>query len=216
MALFRRRKIDSIPSLPVAELRKRTRVLVIDDDENSFPIALLKREGYAIDYWPKVEDLARLERGEYDIIVLDIRGVAEHWSVDDGLGVLEAIKEANPAQVVVAFSGQSFDLSKNRFWRLADDSLPKPVDAAKCKRLLDNLMQQKLTIRNYWGTVSGILRNGGVPERKISGIEDKVVRALERKDKKGVTDILSSTVENAEVLSRLARLAAKMAALLGL
>jgi CheY-like chemotaxis protein len=123
--LFSRKTISDIPSPPLEELRKRARILVVDDDENSFPVELLKKEGYAIDYWPKIESLSKLERGDYDIIILDIGGVAKEYSSEDGLGVLEHLKEVNPSQIVVAFSGQSFDLSKNRFWQLVPFPLNK-------------------------------------------------------------------------------------------
>jgi len=145
MRLFKKR-ISGI-ALPGPDvLRKRTRILVIDDDENSFPFEIMRKEGYAIDHWLKVENLSTLEKGEYDIMVLDIGGVAKEYTDEDGLGILEHLKSTNPAQIVVAFSGQAFDLSKNRFWRLADDALSKPVDAAKCKRMLDNLIENKMTL----------------------------------------------------------------------
>jgi len=99
MALFKKRKIAELPAPPVAELRRRTRILVIDDDPHSFPFDTLRREGYAIDYWAKVENLQTLEEGRYDIIFLDIQGVAQEYSKEDGLGVLEHLKQANPSQM---------------------------------------------------------------------------------------------------------------------
>ena len=59
------------------ELRRRIRIVVIDD-EDSFPVSLFQSEGYAIDKWDKVIDYGKIESGFYDIIVLDIKGVAQH------------------------------------------------------------------------------------------------------------------------------------------
>lgn len=52
MDFFKNKTFSDLSSPPISELRKRTRILVIDDDSNAFPVALLKKEGYAIDYWP--------------------------------------------------------------------------------------------------------------------------------------------------------------------
>jgi hypothetical protein len=72
--------IGDLPAPSFQELKKRTKILVIDDDENSFPFELLRREGYSIEHWPRVESLSPLEDGHYDIIILDIQGVAKHLS----------------------------------------------------------------------------------------------------------------------------------------
>jgi DNA-binding NtrC family response regulator len=214
MSLFKK-KISKIALPSVDVLRKRTRILVIDDDENSFPFELMRNEGYAIDYWPKVQNLGKLEGGEYDIIVLDIGGVAKEYTHEDGLGILEHLKDANPAQIVVAFSGQTFDLSKNRFWRLADDSLSKPVDATRCKRMLDSLIENKMTLSHYWEAVINVLKREQVSDRNIAQIEDKLARALESKDTGRICDVLRSACTKADLALRLASVGMKMAALLG-
>ncbi len=170
--------VKDLPVPSFADLKKRTKILVIDDDEHSFPFDILRREGYSIEHWPKVESLAALEEGHYDIIILDIQGVARELSLDDGLGVLELVKKANPGQIVVAFSSHSYDLSKNRFWRLADDSLCKPVDVSTCKRLIDSLIETKRTPQHYWKALGALLNSQGLSIKQVAKIEDKVVRAL--------------------------------------
>jgi CheY-like chemotaxis protein len=213
--LFRKKKISDLAAPSVDEVRKRTRILVIDDDPHSFPFETLKREGYAIDHWPRVENLHVLEGGQYDIIFLDIQGVAQEYCAEDGLGILEHLKQVNPSQIVVAFSAHSYDLSKNRFWRLADDSLSKPVEAAKCKRLIDNLIESKRTPGHYWQAVAELLLRQGLDSKEIERIEDKVTRALTKKDKKGITQPIESAVKNAEVCVRVAGIVAKIAAIFG-
>ena len=48
-------------SLP--ELRKRVKIVVIDDDENAFPLAALRDAGYTIEHWERVKSVERLEQG---------------------------------------------------------------------------------------------------------------------------------------------------------
>lgn len=137
------KKMHNLPTLSFPELKKRTRIVVIDDDPNSFPIEILQKEGYAIEQWLDIQELSKLDDGFYDIIFLDIQGVGLAYSDQEGLGILEHIKQSNPGQIVVAFSGQSFDLSKTKFWNIADDALCKPVQAAKCKQVIDDLIKIK-------------------------------------------------------------------------
>jgi len=216
MKFLKRRSIHDLTPPAAVELRKRTRIVVIDDDPHSFPFDTLKREGYSIDHWPRVENLHTLEEGHYDIIFLDIQGVAKEYSKDDGLGILEHLKQANPSQIVVAFSAHSYDLSKNRFWQLADDSLSKPVDAAKCKEIIDNLIENKLTPLHYWKAIAELLRHQGLTDRQVRRIENKFVRAIVRKDKEAVDEIFRSAVKSTEVVARFVGIASKIAALLGL
>ena len=141
-------------TLPLNEARKRARILVIDDDERAFPVKLLENEGYNVQYWPRVENIRRLEEGEFDIIILDIAGVsAPEMSRRDGFGVLEHLKNSNPAQIIVAYSGQSFDLSQQKFFQQADDFLAKPSDLLECKGKIDRLLQTKFTATHYWNTL---------------------------------------------------------------
>jgi CheY-like chemotaxis protein len=196
---FSPKRVSDLPVVSREEARRRTRILVIDDDPNSFPLALLKNEGYAIDHWEKVRDLGKLEAGDYDIIVLDIQGVAAEWSANDGLGILEHLKASNPAQIVVAFSGLSFDLSKNKFWRLADDSIAKPVDAATAKRVLDDLIEKKRTPAYYWSVACSALHAQGVPEEQMARLERQVVKALLKKDETGLQKVIATaTGESAQ------------------
>src|SRR4051812_24673282 len=82
--------MDVAQRLPLSDLIRRTRILVIDDVETEFPFKILRDQGYAIDYWSDVRDLAALERGDYDIIVLDIGGIGKELdSVNEGAGVLK-------------------------------------------------------------------------------------------------------------------------------
>src|ERR1041385_4826910 len=112
MGWFRQDSIKDISlRLPFEEIRKKARIVVIDDDESAFPYELLQKEGYNVSYWPRIEKLKELESGEYDLIILDIAGVTDKTiSLTDGAGVLMHLKRRNPAQLIIAYSGQKFDL----------------------------------------------------------------------------------------------------------
>ena len=209
------RIVDVTKPIPLEEIRKRAKIIVIDDDPNSFPCELLRKEGYTIECWQKVESLSRLEKGDFDIIILDIGGVAGEYSPQDGLGVLEHLKNYNPSQIIVAFSGQTFDLGKTRFWKMADDSLSKPVDVIKCKEVIDHLLQEKFTLGHYWEGLISILRSEGISDTDIERLERRVAKAIKKGDKKEVMSTIKSVTEKAEIAGRLLLIAEKIATLFG-
>lgn len=171
-------KKDLELKLSFDEIRKRAKIVVIDDDEKAFPYKLLQKEGYNIQYWPRVDRLKELEAGEYDLIVLDIFGVAKTISTTDGLGVLEHLKKHNPAQLIIAYSGQKYDLTQANFWRLADDHLGKPSDLITCKEKIDALLKAHFTPQRYWAEVEKILKGAGISDQQLKKFEKKILPTL--------------------------------------
>ena len=163
------------------ELRKRIRIVVIDD-EDSFPIALLQTDGgYAVDKWDKVNDYNKLETGFYDIIVLDIRGVAEHISEDDGLGVLIDLKRKNPAQIIISYSQHSYDLNKIKFFQQADENISKPSDYLKIKSTINDLITTKFRAERYIKCIDDLLSNSSLRKNEIKKIKNEISKSITKR-----------------------------------
>ena len=188
-------------NLDFNELKKRTRIVVIDD-EDSFPVSLFQDEGYSVDKWEKVRDFGKLESGFYDIIVLDIQGVATHISSEDGLGVLESIKNHNPAQIIIAFSQHSFDLSKSKFWELADEKIAKPSDFLKIKRTIDNLINTKFKPERYITTLNQVLRKNNIEEKDINKIILSINKTIEKKENPNWKKIVENINTKTELVNQ--------------
>jgi len=148
------------------------------DDEDIFPTIPFQDAGYNIDKWDKVKDYNKLENRYYDIIILDIFDVAQHLSDEDGLGVLESLKGNNSSQIIIAYSGHSFDLSKQKFWDLADEKIAKPSGFLKIKQIIDVVIAEKFTIQRYWRVIESILASSNYSQRIIDKIEEIFVNAL--------------------------------------
>ena len=180
-AMHRDRIASVCEPIPLVELRKRCKILVIDDEEASFPTAALKEDGYTIDWWPRVDanGLARLESGQFDLIILDIQDIAEPGLSDtgDGLGILRRLKQTNPGQLVVAFSGREFDLDAVPFWRLADDALRKPVTLIDCKSKLDAWISECLDSTVQWARIEQRLLANNISSLALRRVEGTIVRA---------------------------------------
>lgn len=164
------------------ELKRRTRIVVIDD-EDSFPVSLFQAEGYAIDKWDIVKDYCKLESGFYDIIILDIKGIAEHISEEDGLGVLVDLKEKNPAQIIISFSQFGYDLNKVKFFQLADENITKPSDFLKIKKIIDNLISNQFKPERYINALNKLLLKNSIKQNNITKLNNELSKAIINKEK---------------------------------
>jgi len=219
MKIFNKESIKDfrIPHNP-DEIRKRIKIVVIDDDEASFPTQLLSANGYTIEWWDKVDDrnLERLEKNHYDIIILDINDIATpSISSNDGIGILERIKQVNPAQIVVAFSGQEFDIEKTHFFKKADDTLSKPVDFIKAKNLIDRIIDQKITLIYFWDALCRYLIKEGVKTKQIRKVEKELIGAIKNQRNVDYKLIGDKILKGIEISSRVVLLIQKFLVIVG-
>lgn len=204
------RLLDFAPSLSLPDLIKRTRIVVIDDVPGEFPFQVLKKLGYAIDHWPDIQNLQTLETGFYDIIVLDIGGIGHEFDAkNEGLAVLNHIKTVNPSQIVIAYSGQSYDASRISFFKLADQCVPKPTSAMTWKETLDDLIQNKVTLGHYWTCLSNLLQSQGYTEKQLARVEKRLVDVAKGKIS-GTSQLLSSTLNVADKMATVATIVGKI------
>ncbi|MGA7796510.1 MAG: hypothetical protein WCA19_26075 [Candidatus Acidiferrales bacterium] len=154
MTWFFRKK--SWPDVDLSEIKKRARMLVIDDAD--FPYqSLFERDGYTLEKWPDVTDLPKLESGFYDVILLDLQGVGREQSVEQGLGILRHLRHSSPAQVIIAYSSADWSLKYQEFFDLADAVLAKSADYVEFKRTVDELLQQRFSLGFYVARVQALV-----------------------------------------------------------
>jgi CheY-like chemotaxis protein len=137
---FNKKEKYTQPSLE--EIKKRSKILVIDDNDFAYE-ALFKRDGYTIEKWDDVVNLSKLENNYFDIILLDIQGVGQNESEEEGFGVLKHIRAKSPAQIVIAFSNADWSLKYQDFFDLADRKLAKTQDYVEFKRTVDDLLTKR-------------------------------------------------------------------------
>lgn len=184
------------------ELKRRTRIVVIDDEDN-FPIILFQNEGYSIDKWNSVIDYSKLENGFYDIIVLDIKGVAKHISEEDGLGVLINLKKKNPSQIIISYSQHSYDLNKVQFFTLADENITKPSDFLKIKNVLDNLISTQFKPERYIAALGQVLIKNNVEQKDINKINVEIAKAIRGKKLPDWNKILEFVQNKADLMKQI-------------
>ena len=161
----------------LSELKSNLKIKIIDDHD-IFPVEGFKEFGYHVDRWEilNYERLKELRDGNYDIIVLDIHDIAKDIAEKDGLDILEDLKTNNPAQVIIAYSGHSFDLSKNRFWELADEKLSKPTPFLSTQQTIDLLIEKVFTIDYFKFKILSVLKENHI-ESEFQKIQKKFIQS---------------------------------------
>jgi len=157
---FRRKDTEfNLPEIPFDEIKKRARLLVIDDQGFTYK-PLFEIDGYTLTEWRDVEDLSKLENNFFDVILLDVNGVGKQLSNEQGLGVLQHIRKTSPAQLVIAFSNAKFDLKYQDFFNQADAVLSKDIDYVDFKRKVDELLRSRFSVGFYVSRISAVLGSG--------------------------------------------------------
>lgn len=180
---FKKESLENIQvSIDLNEIRKRARILFIDDEDVP-QIKILKAEGFTIEHWKDIKNnLNKIEGGDYDIIFLDIAGVGERYSREGAIGILKDIKKCNPAVIVIAFSGQKFDIEQTKFFKLADDVLKKDAGPIEIKTKIEEFLKEKFSVTFYWGKIKDLLKNQGIGESKINKAEKMLYKSISKRD----------------------------------
>ena len=162
------------PRLELDEIRKRSRILVIDDNDFVYQ-ALFKNDGYTIEKWNDVDDLPKLEEGYFDIILLDIQGVGNEYSNEQGLGILKHLHKVCPSQIVIAYSNADFSLKYQDFFKMADAVLAKADDYVQFKRTVDRLLGQRFSLGFYVNRIEKLLSPYANDAEKIKKLSEKAI-----------------------------------------
>jgi DNA-binding NarL/FixJ family response regulator len=155
------------------DLIRRARVALLDD-ETPEVMADVQAHGFAVDHLRSTSDarFSRLAGGVYDLLLLDYGGIGLQYGADEGLDVLRHLRRVNPALVVIAFSGRTFDASKSDFFRLCHAVLKKDAGIRETLEILELHLGKALTPNHQWAALLNVLQ---LP------IDSKEAVALEKK-----------------------------------
>ena len=191
---------NDIPLSDINDLKKRIKIVVIDDNKDSFPIETMQDFGFTLEYWKIIDSnkLKRLEKNEFDIIILDIESVVETSELGekDGLDILKSLKNKNNKQIIIAFSGSTYDVSKGEFWKITDDFLKKPINAFDTKEMLEEIILNNYSINNLINQLKQIINKQIDNQKDIEKLETIIVKAIKEEKnldmlkivKAGITD----------------------------
>lgn len=178
---------DDVPLKDIKELKKRIKIVVIDDNRASFPIETMQDFGFTLEYWNIInsQKFKRLENNEFDIIILDIEGVVDTSELGekDGLDILKALKNKNSKQIIIAFSGSTYDVSKGEFWKMTDSFLKKPINAFDTKEMLEEIILKYYSANILIEQLKKIINDQIDNQKNVDKLENIIVKAIIKEEK---------------------------------
>ena len=189
---FKKKPTSEWPEYSIEEIKKRARILVIDDHE--FPYQrLFQRDGYQVDKWTEIENLPKLEQAFYDVILLDIHGVGVEDSEEQGFGILKHLKKVSPAQIIIAYSNADWALKYQDFFDMADARLDKRQDYVEFKRIVDEQLNRRFSLGFY---LDRITRESGAKSSDIAKLRSVSESAIRSRDIKKLESYLDTNIDN--------------------
>lgn len=192
------------PTLDLETIKQRGRLLVIDDLDFPYKV-LFEKDGYLIDKWDDVKDLHKLETGYYDLILLDLQGVAKELSPQEGRGLLKHIKKINPSQIVFAYSNAEWSLKNQDFFQIADKALAKNQDYYVFKQAVDEFLVKRFSIDYYLEKIEKAIPNSSYIDKHK--VKFKMKKLILKKETAKIEDYLSSQSLDANTINTIATIA---------
>lgn len=157
------------------EVRKaihNAKICIVDDkidDLRSFMDGL-KKEGFTnLIEKTHVESVNELLESGYELIVLDLKGVAEEIFANDGIGVIEALKHSDPALPILVISGTTTTPDKAKILSQADLIRTKPVLPADLASDVEDILKTRKDM--YWSAL--------IVLKELQRIQPEVVHDLD-------------------------------------
>lgn len=196
--MFKKKSLSDIPLVSLENLKKKIKIVVIDDEKNSFPVGSMQDFGFTVEYWDKINihKYTRLENNEFDIIILDINGIVDIESLGskDGLDILKSLKGKNPKQIVVAFSGSTYDISKGEFWKLADSFLKKPINVLDTKEMIETIILNNFSNEQLIKQLESIIKSQITDETNAKKLENLIVRSITNQKSLDIVKIVKTGI----------------------
>lgn len=147
-------------TMPRDELVRRSRILVVDDEEPEL-LKDLKAARFSVDHVVDVsaDNMEIIERPLYDLVLLDFGQVGRSFGDDEGLSLLRHIKRINPAIVVFSYTSKALETRHADFYRLADGVLAKDAGIQESLEKIEDGLRKAHSLENVW---TGLLTMCGV------------------------------------------------------
>ncbi|MFO0821040.1 MAG: hypothetical protein U1A77_24050 [Pirellulales bacterium] len=212
-SFFRKKSLAGVKAnLPRDEMIRRSRVLVIDDEEPEL-IKDLTAAGFSVDYLADVtpKEMNYVDHGRYDLILLDFGNVGKHFGKDEGLSLLQHIRRVNPSVVVVAYTSRFLGTEHADFYRQADLVLAKDAGIQDSTAKIEQGLRKAHSFDNLWRALLVVCDIAPGSSQDIEW-QDLLVRGVDKQKyrdrlKAKVSEVLGSEAAQKLGMAILGRLA---------
>ena len=121
-------KIEDIQHLSRTLLQERDKYrIVFIDDQNPPLIKAIEKHGFDLTHFQDISNVNEIKK--YDIVICDIQGVGKSFGSEfEGGHLIKEIRLNYPLKYLIAYSGKSFDMRYNQFFKLSDNVAMKQAD----------------------------------------------------------------------------------------
>lgn len=164
----------------MTHLKRSNQIAVIDDEPFARSDALRAHKFNVVE----LGDIRSVDQvAEYPIVVCDIRGVGRALHSDlEGAHLVAEIRKSYPDKFLVSYSGAQFDITYNEALRSVDASLPKDASTDQWVNTLELGLVKVGNPRERWLRLRKTLLDRGVDIHEVFELEQKFIRAVERRD----------------------------------
>lgn len=183
----------------IGELRMATPVAVIDDE--IFPKRnYLQQHNFIIKELGDINDIKAV--AEYQIILCDIKGVGVHFgSKFEGGHIIEQIRKFYPNKVIIAYTGERFDPTYNKFFQIADSSIKKDAEDEEWENVLDKAIKIANDPVEQWEKIRSSLIYENISLINLVRLEELFVNSVrDKKDYISNNKILNIIDEDIKVI----------------
>jgi DNA-binding NarL/FixJ family response regulator len=169
--------------LPREELIRRSRILIVDDEEIDL-VADLKSSRFSVDHEKDIgtHNIDLIDKRLYDLILLDFGKVGSHFGDDQGLSLLRYIKRVNPSVVVLAYTSKALKPGQAEFFRLSDGVLSKDAGITDSMEKIEEGLRKAHSIISVWSALLAVcdVRPGSDEDKTM---QDLLIRGLTNQSK---------------------------------
>lgn len=189
--------INIVKKRNIENLRRKVRILVVDDEDFSI-IDTLKTRGY--DIYKKNDITYPIETEPFDIVLLDIKGIASKFaSPMEGFGFALEIKKRYPQKIVISFSGTS-DAKINERLNEINGFIYKDTDIDTWCSRLDGYIKKYCDVNYQWECIAGKMKSDGIEDNIINTLKDCFIDGYENNTFDDFSRTFMEHVNNAKFL----------------
>lgn len=157
------------------EMRKKFKILFIDDSELSIIEVLRKESGYDVRYKEYLEDI--YDASIYDIILCDLQGVNTS-DENEGAGLIKDLRLMYPNKQLILYTAGTLRNSQiELIQEYADKRVLKGQSKSTWESILDESIGEIIDPCLSWGKIKKYLEKKGVRTRDVAIFEDMFVKS---------------------------------------
>jgi len=127
---------------------------------------------------------------------LDIIGIANTNELGqiNGIDILKTLKNTNPNQIIIAFSGSTYDISKAEFWKLADGFMKKPIELLNTKEKLEQIIKDNFSNERLINELQSLMKLQIENQSDYKKIEDYIVKTVKKQNTLNLGKLVASGI----------------------